>query len=352
MIKLFKGSALLLMLTLNSQSFATVPSKFSPSPCPLNLITAQSQEPRGGQPRAATAPPAPPPPRNEIRIEDRDGKKEWNWQQQKDGKKTSAQILGEIRFTEDYADIQSISHGGHFQVEERRGANVRRYDVRPDDQGSLSRQYFVDGEAKAPDAEARQWAAGLILNLVRQSALEAPARVQSLLHRGGASAVLDEIARINNDYAKGRYFEELVKNGKLDKAALLQVNQSLNREIKSDYYKAQVLTLFPEGYLNERAALASFFEGVATIQSDYYHGRVIDAVLKNKSLDREILAATLKSVSRISSDYEKSRLLLQIVTATKEDSLSAAVSDTANTISSQYERNRVLAALVNRESRD
>jgi hypothetical protein len=76
-----------------------------------------------------------------------------------------------------------------------------------------------------------------------------------LLRYGGVSAVRDEITRINNDYAKSRYFDELVKSGKLDTALLAQVERQLAREVKNSYYKARVFVTIAGLYLETDANL-------------------------------------------------------------------------------------------------
>ena len=53
---------------------------------------------------------------------------------------------GQIEFTEDERDIQHISPGGHFVVQEKKGLTTRRLEVEPGPDGKLSRSYTYRGE--------------------------------------------------------------------------------------------------------------------------------------------------------------------------------------------------------------
>src|SRR6266850_4272958 len=163
------------------------------------------------------------------------------WQWSDDGLKLRVEIRGKAEFTEDYTDIKDVSEGGSVRIEEDRNGQSRRFEIRRDASGQLQRIYYLNGEARPLDESARTWLAKIVLQAVRQGAIDADKRVQTILRQRGVSGVLDEIKLISGDYAKRRYFDALIKNGNLNAAQLQNVLQEATRQISSDYEQAQLL---------------------------------------------------------------------------------------------------------------
>src|SRR6266550_18241 len=311
----------------------------------------------------------------------------WEWSD--DGLKLRVEIRGKAEFTEDYTDIKDVSEGGSVRIEEDRNGQSRRFEIRRD-AGQLKRTYYVNGEARPLDENARTWLAKIVLQAVRQGAIDADKRVQTLLRQRGVSGVLDEIKLISGDYAKRRYFDALIKNGHLDASQLQNVAAGVltgketaapaffeaTGTIKSDYERKRVLTaLLKQGnpssdllvqiatsaasmssdyekanvlkevaaaYLDDPALTKVFFQTVQTIESDYEHHGVLSAMLKRKKLSAEVLSEMLDSATRISSDYEKAMFLMEASNAYSGDArLRSAFLKTVETIKSDYERGRV-----------
>ena len=57
---------------------------------------------------------------------------------------------GQIEFTDDERDILSISPGGHFVIQEKKGLTTRRLQIEPAPDGKLTRSYTYRGEPRAP----------------------------------------------------------------------------------------------------------------------------------------------------------------------------------------------------------
>ena len=269
------------------------------------------------------------------------------WEQSDDGLKMRVEIRGKAEFTDDYTDIRDVSEGGFVRIEEDRYGKSRRYEVRRSTNGELRRTYYLNGDVHPLDQEARNWLAKIVLNAVRQSGIDADKRVQTIMHQRGLTGVLDEIALISSDYAKGIYFKALIKNGNLNAAALQKVLREAARQISSDYEQAQLLIGIAPILTGKEAALPAFFEAVATIKSDYEHKRVLTALLKDGTPSHEVLIQIAKSAVRMSSDYEKANVLKSVATVYLEDSeLRTAFFQTVATIESDYEHRGVLSALL------
>ncbi|MBD0372273.1 MAG: hypothetical protein ICV60_15630 [Pyrinomonadaceae bacterium] len=271
----------------------------------------------------------------------------WIWD---DGNwKRSVEIRGRAEFTDDYTDIKSISDGGFVRIEEKRDGTTRRLDVVRDANGQLQRTYYFNGQTRALDAQDRAWVAGIILEAVRQGAIDAERRVQTIFERRGLNGVLEEISLIKGDYAKRIYFDALLKNRNLNSSALQTVFRQAAREISSDYEQAQFLIKSSDQLAGKPETLAAFFEATATIKSDYEHRRVLSALLKKSAANREVMLFVVRSAVSISSDYEKGLVLKEVAALGLEDAqLAAAFFQPTNTIKSDYERRGVLSAVLRR----
>lgn len=271
----------------------------------------------------------------------------WQWI---DGSwKKSLEIRGRAEFTDDYTDIKTVSEGGSVRIEETQGGTTRRLEVAAAADGQLRRTYYVGGEARPMNEQDRAWVASMILQAVRQSAIDADKRVQRIFEQRGVSGVLEEITLLRGDYARRIYFESLIKNRNLDGSSLQLVLREAGRQISSDYEQAQLLIRAAEMLAGRSQALPAFFEATASIKSDYEHRRVLSTLLKKSEPGRELVLMVVRSALRITSDYEKATLLKEVAALNLEDGLlSNAFFETADTIKSDYEHRRVLSAMLKR----
>lgn len=269
------------------------------------------------------------------------------WERSDDGLKMRVEIQGKAEFTEDYTDIHDVSEDGYVRIEEDRHGQSRRYEVRRSTNGQLQRIYYLNGEARPLDQEARNWLRKIVLDAVRQSGFDADKRVQTIMRQRGVSGVLEEIALITGDYAKRIYFQALIKSGNLNAAALQNMLREAARQISSDYEQAQLLIGVAEVLTGKEAAMPAFFEATATIKSDYEHKRVLTALLKNNTPSHEVLVQIAKSAASISSDYEKASVLKSVAAVYLDDrELRTVFFQTVETIKSDYEHHGVLSALL------
>ena len=265
----------------------------------------------------------------------------------KSGQEFNLRIKGKPEFTEDYNDLKSLSPGGSVTIEEKTPSITRKLEITATADGHLQRKYSVNGATREIDSEGQQWIAGVLLNAVRQSGYDAERRVAKLLERGGAAGVLDEVALIKGDWAKGVYLKQLLKSRQLDAASARRVVGVVARDISSDYEKGQVLGAIAAQYLDDKETLNEFTAAVVTISSDYERGQAIALLMKDRKLTAEQLKIILPAAAKISSDYEKAQALVGILKASTSDVVGQpAFFDGVNGISSAYERAKVLTAVL------
>lgn len=259
--------------------------------------------------------------------------------------------VGALEFTDDGADVKSISGGGRLLVKERRDGNLRALEVVSGADGGLRHSYFVQGHPRPFEQEARSWLARILPGLIRDSGLNAAARVRRILGERGVDGILREIALIESDGVKRIYFDELLRNRGLDEAAVGRIIRQSGQEIASDGEKGNLLIDHIGRLVGDATIVPGVFDAVDTINSDGERSRVLSALLKRDNPPRDTLLRLLKSAARISSDGEKANLLVMAARRAGDDpTVRAALYDAARTISSDAERERVISALAQRRA--
>jgi beta-lactamase regulating signal transducer with metallopeptidase domain len=254
---------------------------------------------------------------------------------------------GKFTLRADLSDVESISSGGWLRVEEDDGRNTRRVEIRPSG-GSLDHIYTVNGRRAEFDAGARAWLAETLLAVERRTAFAAKTRVPQLYSRGGTRGVLDEIAQMGGDYAKSRYYGELLDmNISLDNNALNDVVRRASDDLSgSDYYTSEVLgKLARHGAANE-STWRVFAEAAGRMESDYYKSELLKKVLEKGQLSSATVGVLLRSASGIKSDHYLSELLKAVANryALNDDTRQFYVQALQN-IESDYYRSELLKSM-------
>lgn len=270
------------------------------------------------------------------------------WINQDDDHKRSLEVRGKAEFNDDYTDIVNVSEGGFVIVEEQRGQQSHRYEVRRDMGGQLTRVYYVNGAAAPMDDAAKRWLAQLVLDAVRQGGIDAEKRVSRILAQRDVAGVLAEIDQIKGDWAKRRYYESLIKQADLDSNALRDVLRKIAGDISSDYEQAQLLIAVAPRLTGKDAAIQPFFDAVATIKSDYEHGRVLKSLLKQESPSSAVLVLVAGSSKNMASDYERRGVLSALLkTKNQSEEVLRLLLDSAAAMSSDYEKATLLVEVSN-----
>jgi hypothetical protein len=285
--------------------------------------------------------------RTSMRTEHSSGKDEWMMTTEENGRGLQVRLKGKAEFNDDYSDLKSLSPHGSLRVRDSRGAQARRIEIEADATGALKRTYWFGDHPHSFDAEAQQWMAALMLELVRQGGFDAERRVARLFSQGGADAVAKEIAQVKGDYGKSVYFRHLVKQPALEPAAVPRIVRQSASEISSAYEKRQVLSAVPSKFLSEAAVLSELIAAAGTIDSDYERGQIMAVFLQGATLTEAQLQAALQVIAGIDSDYEQAQALLRLANSQKVTAAALTqLFDAVKGIDSGYEQARVLLAFL------
>src|SRR5262249_2757086 len=137
-------------------------------------------------------------------------------------------------------------------------------------------------------------------------------RVPMLLEKGGVDAVLQEADRMESDYARRAYYQQLIASRRLDSRQVERIIDQAGRTIDSDYELAELLISAAklEGF--DARSHRAFVNAVGTLDSDYEQRRALTALLSRESLSSDVVSALLKTTANIESDYELAELLIAV----------------------------------------
>jgi beta-lactamase regulating signal transducer with metallopeptidase domain len=257
----------------------------------------------------------------------------------------SVKIDGAIEFTDDDRDVNSLSPGGHFRMEEGTLLSGRAYDVKADSAGNLTKTYSVGSSVKPLDSEGQAWLGRLLPQMIRESGVGAAPRVARILRQGGPKAVINEIGLIHSDGSKRIYLEQLFSQATLSTEQLKQAAR-LIQGISSDGDKAQVLVNADGKYFTGDLR-PNLFEAVESISSDGDKRRVLSDIVKKDAGSADTFLGTARAARHISSDGDKAEVLIEMANSYRENGgLGLAYFDAVKSISSDGDHARVLSTLL------
>lgn len=257
----------------------------------------------------------------------------------------SVKVDGVIEFTDDDRDVKSLSPGGHFRMEEGAWLSGRRYDVKADSVGNLTKIYSVGSSVKPLDSEGHEWLGRLLPQIIRDSGIGAVARVARILRQGGPQAVINEIGLIHSDGSKRIYLEQLFSQATLNTDQLTE-SAKLIRGISSDGDKARILVDVDEKYFTGELR-PHLFEAVESISSDGDKRKVLSDILKKDAGSGDTLFGVTRAAKHISSDGDKAAVLIEMAGPYRDNGgLGMAYFEAVKSISSDGDHARVLSTLL------
>jgi beta-lactamase regulating signal transducer with metallopeptidase domain len=254
-------------------------------------------------------------------------------------------IDGVIEFTDDDRDVKSLSPNGYFRLEEGSWFSGRKYEVKADAAGKLTKSYSVGMHEKPIDDEGRAWLGKELPQMIRDTAIGAGPRLARILRQGGPQAALTEIALIHSDGSRRVYLELLFSQVQLN-TAQLEDAAKLIQEISSDGDKAHVIIAVDSKYFTPDLR-PRLFQAVESISSDGDKRKVLSDIAQKDGKSPETLVGVARAAHHISSDGDKAEVLIEIADHYgASDELRIAYFEAVNSISSDGDHARVLSKLL------
>ena len=257
-----------------------------------------------------------------------------------------AELVGDVHLSDDDRSVHSISRGGRFVVQEKRGSAKRRLEATSDRDGNVTQTIYENSKADRL-GDVDEWTASALLAVARRTGIDAGRRVDQVLEKGGVDAVFEEIEEIDSGHVRGIYFREMIARGDLSKDELIRTVRAIGDDIKSDGDKTRVLLDICDYYVEDVEVTRAFFETSKTIRSSGDRTRLLINVLDRPGLDDSVAVLALGAAAGIKSDGDKTRILIGAAERFSiEGEAHDAYMDVLNSIRSSGDRSRVLIAIA------
>ena len=241
-------------------------------------------------------------------INDDDGKRSWKVTLSGGGCKVDLRTEGKVEFNPEFTDIASVGPNGFFRLDVRDGGARRQLDIESRN-GSMTRQWRVDGTEQPFDASARAWLADFLIELDRRTAVGVDVRLPQLLKQGGVDAVLKETALIRSDYARGRYYERLAKEARLSTADATRILQQAAPLTESDHYANALIAAFAGRGITDEAQRAAIGKLIDGMESDHYRAESIAVLVSRGPVSAGEMDFLLRMIPRMDSDHYQLQVL-------------------------------------------
>jgi hypothetical protein len=254
-------------------------------------------------------------------------------------------IDGDVRLSADETTVEHVGDGGRLRLYELRDGREQELVLKAGPHGVPAITYHLDGEPHAFDEAGRRWLARLLPEIYRQTGIDAPRRVGSLLQHGGPDAVLAEVKLVASDGVRALYLRELLRQARLEPAQVDHVVAVAAAEIASDHDLAELLVDALRRLPVSTVVGRSFGAACAAIESDYDLRRVLSELL-TRTADTAPVGQALACTQGIQSAYDRTEVLVALARRWPAGRpLPDAFFSLTSDIHSDYDRRRALAAV-------
>jgi beta-lactamase regulating signal transducer with metallopeptidase domain len=264
------------------------------------------------------------------------------------GRCTEAVVRGKAVYSPDETHVAQLSPGGFARFRERSAGFDRAVSVTPVGDGSLSYAATVDGRTTPFDAPMQAWLAHLLPEVLREAAINVPARVARLRAQGGVSAVLQSIAQTHSSWSKRVHYEELIKHGPmLSESDAEKIAQQVGRDLSSSGDLSAVLQMLPLQAVQSPGTRSAIADALSHIASSGDKSSTLQVMALNA--DPEMLLMLAKAAETLPSSGDKENFLISTVAeylTSSNESLRTAYFRTAATLQSSGDMSNVLISAV------
>lgn len=250
---------------------------------------------------------------------------------------------GEIRYTPNEDDVESMEPGAKLVVSVGDRWTVRSVEVEPNAQGQLERRYFSSGVRQTYGLDAQRLLARELAAWRRDSETDLPERLARWIKDKGVEGTLREIRQVSAYAAKRRYLEGLVEQPGLSEEDARRAIR-MAAEIDSDGEKQR---FFEETHtrLLARGLDVPLLGLIDSIHSDGTRRAILIGAMD--SFAPAAMPRVFRSVAEIQSDGDKSATLVEAV-GRPGLSLSSEFYAAAGAIHSDGDRRRVIEMVLER----
>ena len=256
---------------------------------------------------------------------------------------------GEIAFTKNGKDLESISDQGFFQIKDFSSQPDIKIYIKSNSKGELKRYYYEGKNEKDYKEYGGDEKLADILSAVSNFLpFTFNREFEKLYNKGGVSLVLNEIGKLNGVFLKVYGFEKLLDKKLTENEKVLILN-SLATEIESDFQLFELLNKYKTQFLITTEVSSAFIEAAKHIDSDFQLAGLLIEIIEDDSLLKSVDSEQfIDLISTIDSKFQKSNVLDKLLNAKVSNVLSNMVLlEQLETINSDFQLADLLKKMIN-----
>lgn len=258
------------------------------------------------------------------------------------------EVRGKIELTDDDKDIKSISDDGYLEIDKTVFGSRRAIVIESLGGGKMKKEYYEGRTQKEWEPAGKTWLSEILPEIVRNTTLGAESRVNRFFKRGGVTAVLEEIEKMESDHTKGHYANLLMKQPVQAKDYPVIVN-TVSEEIDSDHYVTEFLKNNISKFMQSKEATTAVFTATNRMDSDHYKTVVIKEALRGQIASLDNVKVILQAASQMESDHYITEVLTSLLKQNNlTDALIAEMITTTKSIESDHYKTVVLTRALDK----
>lgn len=255
-------------------------------------------------------------------------------------------VLGDVIFTRDSRDVETLSPGGYLSIERREFLRTTKVVFEADDLGRITRTFFKGNFSDDIDDHASNWIKEAILETFYLTGLGAEGRINRMLSDGEpVEIILALAARMSGSEGKYHFYKAL---GRHDISTEDRVAMAISAggTVSSSYWLGLILREWGTELTPADEFAGAIIEATNRMGSSYETSRTLTSLSENMNMDATAGLAMVHVISGISSSYEQAKTVINVAPRLLPfpEVMSELILATA-AMSSSYEQKRSLTAL-------
>jgi F0F1-type ATP synthase delta subunit len=259
------------------------------------------------------------------------------------------EMRGKIEVTEDDKDIKSMSDDGYLEINKTVFGSKRTIVIESMGGGKLKKEYYESRTKKDWEPNGKAWLEEILPDIVRNTTIGAESRVARFFKKGGTTAVLEEIEKIDSDHSKTHYANLLMKQA-VPASEYAKVISTVAGKLESDHYLSEFLKNNLGKFMQNKEATTAVFNATRNLESDHYKTVVIKEALRNQIASVDNVKIILQAAGKMDSDHYITEVLTTLLSQNNlsEPVLTELIS-TTNTIESDHYKTVVLTKALDKQ---
>jgi hypothetical protein len=249
---------------------------------------------------------------------------------------------GDISFSPDGKDIESMAADAYLSIYEKQRFQSRKIVFESGESGQIKRTYYANNRVRDVDQSAEGWIRESVMQVIYETSIGAESRAKNILATGGTESLLQATRKLNSNEQRKIYLQILTDADLMDNVAVeavLLAPEIISSSSALGDFLVSIGRNFPKSAIFSQA----LFVAAGEIESSSELRRTVEELVSIVSIDDEAGVAMADAIANITSSTEKATAIstvvphVQYLSNTMNDLLMATAS-----ISSSTEKNRTL----------